>query len=169
MSGLSALLTRPQAIELIERLERDNTGPAAVPIEPIPRKDGTAHFFSLSHAIREVAAEPDFLAVRDQLWLAGALLTLGDALAAENYFDHAPDLEFVRHLRNGIGHGNRFHFLHGEPRRPAHFTGPEGRLMADGVTSTPPGQAHTFEITRALEGQPVLEIARIGAEWRRRD
>jgi hypothetical protein len=29
-------------------------------------------------------------------------------------------------------------------------------LLADGVTSTPPGQVHTFEITPALNGRPVL-------------
>jgi hypothetical protein len=154
-AGLSTLIARPQSIELIEQLESENSGPAAVPIEPIFRNDGSAHFFSLSHAVRVLAAEPGFLSVRNRLWLAGALLTLGDALATENYFDHGPDLEFVRHLRNGVAHGNRFHF-HGEPRRPAHFTGPDCRLLADGVTSTPPGQVQTFEITATLEGQPVL-------------
>lgn len=40
----------------------------------------------------------------------GALLTLGDELAKpeHGYLDHAPILELVYHLRNGIAHGNRF-------------------------------------------------------------
>lgn len=84
----------------------------------------------------------------------GALLTLGDRLSVENYFDHGPDLEVIRHLRNGIAHGNRFHFTPDEPRRPAHFTGPDQRALGD--TVTPKGEAVTFEISRSLEGEPVL-------------
>ena len=33
---------------------------------------------------------------------------LGDQLAQHHYFDHAPILEVVYHLRNGIAHGNQF-------------------------------------------------------------
>ncbi|OXC78250.1 hypothetical protein [Caballeronia sordidicola] len=38
----------------------------------------------------------------------GALLTLGDELGARGYFDRAPILEIVYHLRNGMAHDNRF-------------------------------------------------------------
>jgi hypothetical protein len=61
---------------------------------------------------------------------------IGDKLSENGYFDKSPELEFVRHVRNGIAHGNRFNFLHGEPRRPARF--------------------RDSEITPALEGTPVL-------------
>src|SRR5688500_4961338 len=44
----------------------------------------------------------------ERVWLAGALLTLGDALSTHAYFDRAPILEMVRHLRNAVAHGNRF-------------------------------------------------------------
>jgi hypothetical protein len=37
----------------------------------------------------------------------GALLTLGDELSAYGYFDRAPALELLYHLRNAVAHGNR--------------------------------------------------------------
>jgi hypothetical protein len=40
----------------------------------------------------------------------GALLMVGDALGANGYFGHIPEAEIIRHLRNGVGHGNRFSF-----------------------------------------------------------
>jgi hypothetical protein len=155
-AGTTAIMRHPYTLEVIERLEAENTGPAIVPIESIVRRDGTAAFFSLSYAVREIATDDDYQEVHDRLWLAGALITLGDELKRVEYFDKGPDLEFVRHLRNGIGHGNRFHFIGDEPTRPAHFTGPAQRLQIDGHTPTPPGQAHTFRIDRNLQGHPVL-------------
>ena len=140
-AGLTTLMRRPDAMDLVERMEAENTGPTVVPIESIVRKDGTAHWFSLSHALREILQRSEYQEAHDRLWLGGALLTVGDALARERYFDHGPDLEFVRHLRNGVGHGNRFHFETGAPYRPAWFTS---------------GGGQTFEITAALQDQPVL-------------
>ena len=102
-----------------------------------------------------IVTRPDYREIHDRFWLSGALLTLGDELAKESYFDRKPDLEFIRHLRNGVGHGNRFNLQGAEPRRPAHFTGPDRRFMPDGTT-TPPGQQHTFTITPALNQQEVL-------------
>jgi hypothetical protein len=61
---------------------------------------------------------------------------VGDELSRNGYFDKSSELEFFRHLRNGISHGNTFNLLNGEPRRPAKFKG--------------------FEITQALHGQPLL-------------
>ena len=151
-AGTTALLRHPYALDALERLELENRGPAIVPIVPVTRKDGTAHFFDLSHFVRVVSTKPEFRSEQDRLWITGALLTLGDELTQVGYFDQAPDLEFIRHLRNGIGHGNRFHFLNGEPRRPAHFTGAAG---SDGVTAAA-HPATTFEITAALEGRTVL-------------
>ena len=65
-----------------------------------------------------------------------ALSWTGDELSKNGYFDKAPVLELFRHLRNGISHGNKFHLVNGEPRRPAKFKG--------------------FEITPAVHGQGVL-------------
>lgn len=61
---------------------------------------------------------------------------VGDELCKKHYFDKSSELEFFRHLRNGISHGNAFHLLNGEPRRPAKFKG--------------------LEITQALHGKQVL-------------
>ena len=35
---------------------------------------------------------------------------VGAALGANGYFKHIPEAEIIRHLRNGIGHGNKFNF-----------------------------------------------------------
>jgi hypothetical protein len=84
----------------------------------------------------------------DRAWLGSALIVLGDRLAAEGYFDRAPILETVRHLRNGIGHGNRFELRNPSElaRWPAH--------TRDAASSSPTGTA--FEIRSDLDGTPVL-------------
>ena len=61
---------------------------------------------------------------------------VGHELSENRYFDKTPELEFFRHLRNGVSHGNRFNLRRDEPKRPARFRG--------------------FEITPALHEQPVL-------------
>jgi hypothetical protein len=35
--------------------------------------------------------------------------------------DKSPEFEFFRHTRHAASHGNRFRFLHGEPKRLAHW------------------------------------------------
>ena len=154
-AGIGNLIAHPSGSAAIERLEAECQGPASAPIASVLRKDGTSIWYSLSHYLRQSTARR-FSEMFERVWLGGALLTLGDALDAEGYFDKGPDLQVVRHLRNGIAHGNRFYFRNGEPRRPARFTGPQQRLMSDGVTSTPVGDAITFEITPGLHGQEVL-------------
>jgi hypothetical protein len=81
-------------------------------------------------------------------WLTGALLNVGAALMEADYFDHAPELELVYHLRNGIAHGNRFEIrnLDRLSKYPAH-----NRLAA--VRSD---LKTTFEVTPSLDDQPVL-------------
>jgi len=68
--------------------------------------------------------------------LSTILLSVGHELKKHHYFDKTPELEFFRHLRNGISHGNKFDFKHGEPRRPAKFK--------------------NFEIASSLQGEDVL-------------
>ena len=43
-----------------------------------------------------------------------------------------PEMEFLRHIRNAVSHGNKFKFENDEPRRPAKF--------------------RQFEITKGLDG-----------------
>ena len=57
------------------------------------------------------------------LLLQAMVIQIGDALQRNDYFDKTPELEFYRHLRNALGHGNVFYFSRGEPRRLASFKG----------------------------------------------
>src|SRR5258708_40075092 len=83
----------------------------------------------------------------ERLWLVGALLTIGDALEKQSYFDHAPELELVRRLRNGVAHGNTFRIkLKLLAKFPAH-----NRLAW--VKNDSKAE---FEITPNLQNQPVL-------------
>jgi len=82
-----------------------------------------------------------------RVWLTGSLLALGDTLNEHRYFDRAPVLELVYHLRNGIAHGNRFKFTTTGLKRlkkyPAHNRDAWFSKMI-------------FEIAPALNGQVVL-------------
>lgn len=87
-------------------------------------------------AIDRCANNPEF-----NLNYLGGLLTVhtswvGDRLGQHKYFDKAPTLEFFRHLRNALSHGNRWHFTNNEPRRPA--------------------TSREFELDASLHGQTVL-------------
>ena len=57
-------------------------------------------------------------------------------LAKNSYFSKSPELEFFRHLRNGVAHNNKFTFSAKEPIRQASFRG--------------------FSIDKTLEGRDVL-------------
>lgn len=119
-----------------------------VPIKTVLRNDGTFHAFHFTHYLGIGATDPVLLEHRDRVWLSGALITLGDQLAQYNYFDRAPELELVRHLRNGIAHGNRFRIdnLASLLKYPAH-----NRLAwVRGDKKT------LFEITPSIQGQKVL-------------
>jgi hypothetical protein len=154
-AAIGELISHPGVANILSELEATNIGPAPVPLGRIFRGDGSEIAYHFTHFIRNVAQTADYKATYDRLWCAGSLLALGDALTVNRYFDRGPDLEFVRHLRNGVAHGNRFHFEKGEPSRPAHFTGPGGRLLADGTT-TPRDSTRYFDITRSLQGREVL-------------
>jgi hypothetical protein len=104
------------------------------PTGEIKRKDGTFHTLNLRFYLdllrEDQSRQRQFL----RTWAVGALLTLGDELAKPEhgvlpkakggyfgYFDHAPILELVYHLRNGIAHGNRFNITpHGKERLAKH-------------------------------------------------
>ena len=59
-----------------------------------------------------------------RVWLVGALLRTGDALQRHHYFNRAPELELLRHLRNGVARRNVFkidnliRMGNGDPLRP---------------------------------------------------
>ena len=89
----------------------------APPIEPgqitpvlrIPRGDGNTIVMSFKHFLAE-GQKPETKKVFDKVWLVGALLTVGDKLRDNDYFENEPEVEIIRHLRNGIAHGNKFTF-----------------------------------------------------------
>jgi hypothetical protein len=116
------------------------------PSDFVQRKDGTKWFFNTQDALVSLA-DKAIEAELPRVWLTGSLLALGDALKDHGYFDHAPALELVYHLRNGIAHGNRFNFTARDLERlkkyPAHNREAWFRNMI-------------FEIAPALEGQTVL-------------
>jgi len=54
------------------------------------------------------------------LSVKAALLHVGDAFSGVEYFDRSPELEFLRHTRNAVAHGNRFNIT-SPLKRPAFF------------------------------------------------
>jgi len=115
---------------------------ADYPIDSVQRKDGTKWSFDMQDALVSAVVNQAIAEEFPRVWLTGSLLAVGDALKRNDYFDHAPELELVRHLRNGIAHGNRFAIQK--------LTYPAHNRDAAFHTNT------IFEITPALDGQPVL-------------
>ena len=117
-------------------------------VREVVRKDGTKHVFSFDHYFREAFENSRTKDDLDRVWLTGALITLADALDEDDYFDRAPLLELVRHLRNGVSHGNRFKIDHAHilSRYPAH------NFFAS--VRSPAGTL--FEITATTQGKTVM-------------
>jgi hypothetical protein len=80
-----------------------------VPVLRIPRRDGNGMIMWFDHYLKE-GRTPNVQRDFERVWLVGALLVVGDALGENGYFKHIPEAEIIRHLRNGIGHGNKFNF-----------------------------------------------------------
>jgi len=55
----------------------------------------------------------------------------------------------MRHMRNAVAHGNKFHFKSGQPSRPAH----NGLALLRGWDAD---SESDFHIDAELEGQPFL-------------
>jgi hypothetical protein len=121
---------------------------AAYPSDFVQRKDGTKWSFGTQDALIDAVLNQAIAAELPRVWLRGSLLAVGDALKDNGYFDHAPELELVRHLRNGIAHGNRFRIDQPDKLKkfPAH--------NRDAFYRSPNNTI--FEVTDALDGQPVL-------------
>ena len=101
------------------------------------RKDNTYYEgINLWKSVYTVRENPQFNLNYLGTQLGTMISWIGHDLSKNSYFDKAPLLEFFRHVRNGISHGNAFKLEAAEPRRPAKFRG--------------------FEITKSLNGQCVL-------------
>ena len=143
-SAAIAVATQPDAQTLAPAILPGMT----VPLGVVQRKDGTEHTFDFRHFLRLASASPEITGELPRVWLAGSLLAVGDALSRQDYFDRAPELELVRHLRNGIAHGNRFDIRH--PDKLAEFPAHNRVAWVKSDKQT------IFEITPGLHGQPVL-------------
>jgi len=119
------------------------------PTGELARKDGTAHELDLRFYLDLLREDRDLQRSFLHTWAMGALSILGDELATYSYFDHAPILELVYHLRNGVAHGNRFNLT--EPGKVRLKKYPAHNMNA--AVKSP--NETLFEITPTLSG-PVL-------------
>jgi hypothetical protein len=119
------------------------------PTGEIKRKDGTAHILNMRHYLKlfreDHAVQSEIL----RSWAMGALLTVGDELSLHKYFDHAPVLELVYHLRNAVAHGNRFCITRNGQKRLAQYPAHNRNAPVKSPIGT------VFEVTDSLSG-PLL-------------
>src|SRR5262249_35231234 len=90
-------------------------------IESVPRKNAPAWQIDTQDTFYNAVVRDTIREEFPRIWLTGSLLAVGDALKENNYFDHAPVLELVYHLRNGVAHGNRFTFNNSGRKRLAEY------------------------------------------------
>jgi hypothetical protein len=132
-----------------------------VPVGTVPTKSGFQGAFHWPHFLAE-AQKPEIAAEVDHAFIAGALLTLGDELSRHRYFDRAPELELVRHLRNGVAHGNPFEIR--QPAQlakyPAHYHAAASGLCDFDVTPSHHGQPVRFDFMEA--GDVIALLGAVG-------
>ena len=117
-----------------------------MPVGRVVRKDGTFHIFDFNHYLDQARRDPLIAGDLNRVWIGGAYLVIGDALARHEYFDRAPELELIRHVRNGIGHGNRFRI--DDPSKLAKFPAHNRLAQVRGGA--------VLEIVPSLQGREVL-------------
>jgi hypothetical protein len=111
--------------------------------------------YDFKHYLAQLA-EPGTAEEYSRVWLTGALLALGDALSRRGYFDRAPELELVRHLRNAVAHGDTFEIRHPERLAilPAYI-----RTKAPSSTGDRPGRL--LEVRPDLDGTPLWDFVEV--------
>ena len=100
-------------LEILRDERSNNLLPEVLPGEIIPvgqvfNNEGFGITFDFRHFLNAAKSDPFFLSEFEQSWLRGGIILLADELDKNNYFDRAPELELIRHIRNGIAHGNHF-------------------------------------------------------------
>jgi hypothetical protein len=144
------------AYEALIQLARDERSATIVPdlnpghvvsVGTITRKDGSGHTYDAAHYLKLGNNHPFIAPKIEQAWFAGALITSGDILQKQGYFDHGPELELIYHLRNGVAHGNVFNITPAGLTRLAQY--PAYNRVLD-------GREKVFYISPSLNGQPVL-------------
>ena len=66
--------------------------------------------------------------------MASAIISVHDEIKRRALEDKEEDMEFLRHIRNACGHGNRFTFKGDEPRRPARLKELEITVHSDDLS-----------------------------------
>ncbi len=118
-----------------------------VPIGRIKHMAGGEHLYHLSYYLKWPKTEKIVKDEFERIWFAGSLLSLGDLLSQNRYFNRAPELELIRHLRNGIAHGNKFRIDKPESLK---------KYPAHNKDAWVKHHAMTFEINEKLNDQKVL-------------
>ncbi len=136
-----------------------------VPVGRILRPDGSeAIVYHYLHFLT-AATQPGVELEHARAWLGGALITLGDALKRNGYFDHDPSLEMVKHLRNAVAHGNRFDIRDSEglDQYPAYtvWTPESGGRLRREITADLHGKPFMFEFMEHYEIPSLIQ--RVGS------
>ncbi|AHK36010.1 hypothetical protein Pd630_LPD16051 (plasmid) [Rhodococcus opacus PD630] len=74
----------------------------------VRRHGGPDYVLPIRPTIEESQTDNDRKLDVIDAWLDLAIFRVADELEQHNYFDKAPILAFLRHVRNGLAHGNRF-------------------------------------------------------------
>lgn len=119
------------------------------------RHDGTVYEFKdYGNLVKELRSNDSFNIEYLGMLVQTAFINIGDELSRNGYFDKAPVLEFIRHIRNALGHGNKFHFLGKEPSRAAEL---RGRALSKQLN----GQQVFFDFMALGDAFDLLEDAEV--------
>jgi hypothetical protein len=138
----------PRANSLVTTEEGGNQ---AVPVGQVIRKDGTSHVYDSLHYLDDARTNPEVVRELERVWIVGSLITVGDALARRNLTlsehnqNRLPLFELVRHLRNGVAHGNAFNI-----KNPKSLDKHKAHNRDACIKAT------VFEVKREHHGEPVL-------------
>ncbi|MDD3159981.1 MAG: hypothetical protein PHQ98_03370 [Candidatus ainarchaeum sp.] len=84
-------------------------------------ENNTKHAFDFELYLNNV---PNLVNEFNYTYMASSIIKLNDKLKKYDYFDHAPILETIYHLRNSVAHNNKFDFKNQKERLkryPAYF------------------------------------------------
>lgn len=130
------LLNDPELWTAFRGWQSKNLASDQPPFLSFPRRDGTLYEMDLDATVANVTNNPGFTMIVILNAFTVMLPDIAHALSQRHYFTNSPELEFFRHLRNAVSHGNKFHFTNNKINHPARFG--------------------AYEITPALEGQRAL-------------
>ena len=115
------------------------------------RHDGTMYEIkNYGPLVNQLRSNPQFNLEYMGLMVQTIFINAGDELSRNGYFDRTPELEYFRHIRNALGHGNAFHFVGKEPIRPASF---KGRTLSQTLN----GQTVFFDFMGPGDALDLLE------------